>query len=399
MEPSEANTALIVLLVCSLASAWGSSLIINAFFIFGKGRGFAIMVLFLALGDFVWSVASVLSSIVLLANPDLYTIGGPLCLAFRFTYQLGAFSSLIWGLGILLFILLALARAKSTGGGDESSEGNVSKVWWLALGFLAFGYPIVIGVVMIALGDWNGSPGFLCFPSLEKELWVYPIMGVFVLSLILMIVVIYHYQSYRSNQSHRIVGRSVTLTVPFRSSLFSLVLLLCWTPNVVNQLIGGGPFWFTVVWLACLNSQGVWDSLIYGFTNGRFRAFFRKRFARTLILLILGPLLILPLFIRWAYKALQKKCCGAPKSSRPFQESFSMLGERPSSPETSFEQPTSSSSSKSLFPLSASGNHPLPRLNYATSFTPPLGKSVQIQNDSLASMRLDADDFEDDQDD
>jgi hypothetical protein len=42
--------------------------------------------------------------------------------------------------------------------------------------------------------------------------------------------------SYRNNQSSRIVGRSVTLTVPFRSSLFSLVLLLCWTPNVLYQV-------------------------------------------------------------------------------------------------------------------------------------------------------------------
>lgn len=109
--PAQLHDLLLVSVVVGFLSLWGSSVIVNAFFVFGKGRGFAIMVLFLALGDFVWSLATVGSALVLLVAPDVY-MPGP-CVFFRILYQFGAFSSLIWGLGILLFILRCGRRRRS----------------------------------------------------------------------------------------------------------------------------------------------------------------------------------------------------------------------------------------------------------------------------------------------
>jgi hypothetical protein len=69
---AQTHIVLLVNLVVGMLSLWGSSVIINAFFVFGKGRGFAIMVLLLAIGDWAWALASVGSAIVLLTSPERY---------------------------------------------------------------------------------------------------------------------------------------------------------------------------------------------------------------------------------------------------------------------------------------------------------------------------------------
>lgn len=185
----------------------------------------------------------------------------------------------------------------------------------------------------------------------------------------------------------------MTLTVPFRTSLFSLVLLLCWAPNIIWQLVPPSyrTYPFTLAFgtrgvaslfpkrvphssllVVMLNTQGLWDSLIYGATNGRFRAFFRKRMGRTIGLLILGPLLVLPLFVRWVYKAIQRRCCT--------DSGYASLGSTSSfdseTPVSSASEP--SSPAKSFFPLSSRLAHPVPAHEFASSFTPPSGAARVI---------------------
>jgi hypothetical protein len=97
-----------------------------------------------------------------------------------------------------------------------------------------------------------------------------------------------------------------------------------------------------------LNAQGVWDCIIYGFTNGQFREFFAKRKLRTVILFVLGPLLVIPLLLRRAYLYRQKKR----EDRNPEYQEVASFAPAPTS----------------IFPLSSKA-HPVPNDGIAASLS------------------------------
>lgn len=355
----------------ALLSLWGSSLIINAWSIFGKGRGFSAMVVLLALGDFLWSISAVTSSAILLWDPQRNTY--PVCLALRFMYQWGAWSSLCWSIAILVFILLGMNDVKNNT--PERSSSIVSKtIWWGFFLLLAYGYMIISTAVLMGAGLMDSTKQFHCHPKHPYQiyLWFAPLMVLFVSAIILFGCVIYVYRRAKKMHVNPLLGRSVTLSVPFRTALFPLVMLVTWSLNIVANLMpeGAAPFGLIVAYTVMLNTQGFWDAIVYGVTNGRFRDFFRKRVFRTVILFLFGPVVVVPLFLRRMFLFVSQKWCSAEQEIVPDSPSevdpFLYSSNQDSG--SSIMINSESKSKTSLFPLSSSTN-PIPDMGYATSFT------------------------------
>jgi hypothetical protein len=103
------------------------------------GRGFSAAVVLLAAGDFLWSLAFVLSSGALFFFRGSFSYG--LCAFLRLLYQLGAISSLCWSLCILLLIVESF---------DEDHR-NRQKVWFVLTALFAYGWPCILVAVFLSL--------------------------------------------------------------------------------------------------------------------------------------------------------------------------------------------------------------------------------------------------------
>lgn len=322
------------------------------------------MIVLLALGDLVWSISAVASSALLLWSPSSFTFS--VCVLLRLLYQWGSWSSLAWSLAILAFLLIALARASHH---DLDGSGVLHPVWWLLFAFVAYGWPTVTTIVMLALGVIKQkSSSYHCAPQPPFNLYfvVGPIMGLFFLSVLLFVMILVVFLRLRSQ--HRGVGHTVTLSVPLRTALFPLVMLICWSLNIVVQLLPEGQVTYALViaYSVMMNLQGALDCIIYGVTNGRFRNFFRKRMWRTVVLFLFGPVLVIPLFIRRVILFFSRKIKQRTQDSKRHSQM-----QRPDSPSTSgYRALPTASKSASFFPLSSSSASPTPELGIASSLTP-----------------------------
>ena len=364
--------------VCSL---FGSALILNAWSMLGKGRGFTTAVVLLALGDFLWAVSSITASSLLLFDAARFTL--PVCVGVRVLFQWGAWSSLVWSLGILVLVL------------DSSRDGEPrrTRLWFSLFAAVAYGGPLVVMAVELSLQDalfgQSRTDGH-CFlqDPFNLYLWFVPCTVVYGLALCMFLVVLYRFR------------RSVSsLSVPVRTSLFPLVMLLTWGLNIVSSLVGAVPFGLICTHVALLTAQGFWDAIIYGATNGRFRAFYFKRVWRTLVLFVFGPLLVLPLLLRRGVKYGRKRCCGGGGEGGgegEGEEGRGALG-------SSAEGESLLRSDGSFFPLSRSFSHPVPDTGIVASLPKSLTAAAArghtpVQSRSMVDASAFVSDDDDDDD-
>ncbi len=153
------------------------------------------------------------------------------------------------------------------------------------------------------------------------------------------------------------------------------------------------PFGLTCTHVALLTAQGFWDAIIYGATNGRFRAFYFKRVWRTLVLFVFGPLLVAPLLLRRGVKYARKRCCTSCGGDR--------AEERPESGGlgSSTEGESLLRSDASFFPLSRSFSHPMPDTGIVASLPKSLIAPVRGHTPVQSKSMVDASAFVSDEED
>lgn len=266
------------------------------------------MIVLLALGDFVWSVSAITSSALLLAESDLHT--SVACVGLRGMFQFGAWSSLTWSLGILVFMIVTLVL----GEGDKARRRQWKIALWVLLALVAYGWQGAALAIELSNGlIVQRSSRYHCnlLPPWNLYLWFVPLMCLFCLGWLLVFFVLF---LYRRRLGLRPSSRapSSRLSIPLRTALFPLMMLLTWVLNLVAELMPPpSPYPLVVANVVLLNAQGMWDSVIYGLTNGRFRDFFRRRVGRTLLLFAGGPVLVVPLLLRRLYLYAALRCCPA----------------------------------------------------------------------------------------
>ncbi len=388
LRPDQVVTLAQVALSAGVCSLFGAALVLNAWSMMGKGRGFTTAVVLLALGDFVWACSSIAASSMVLFTDQ--TLPLSVCVGLRVLFQWGAWSSLAWSLGILVLVL--------DGGSD--GEPRRSRLWFSVFGVLAYGAPLIMMIPELALQHTlfaqptDDKRCFLQSPY-HLYLWFVPVSVVFCCALLMFLIVIFRYR------------RSVSsFSVPIRACLFPLVMLLTWGLYIICSLVGTVPFPLNCTHVALLTAQGFWDAIIYGATNGRFRNFYFKRIWRTVVLFIFGPLLVVPLLLRRAFKYASPRCCcstgGQGLGERDLEEGTrggrEGRGRRTRTLGSSTEGESLLRSDDSFFPLSRSFSHPVPDSGIVASL-PKSSSLVRANTPVQSKSMVDASAFVSDSDD
>jgi hypothetical protein len=370
LSMDQAATLARIGLAAGVCSLFGSAVILNAWSVMGKGRGFSTAVVLLALGDFLWAVSSITASSLLLFDPARYSLS--VCVGVRLLFQWGAWSSLVWSLGILVLVL------------DSSRDGEPRRtlLWFSLFSGVAYGGPLLMMITELALQHslFAQAADGHCYlvDPFNLYLWFVPCTVVYGVAVCMFLAVLYRYRRTVSSFS-----------VPVRTGLLPLVMLLTWGLNIVSSLVGTVPFGLICTHVALLTAQGFWDALIYGATNGRFRSFYFKRVWRTLVLFVFGPLLVVPLLVRRCVKYARKRCCGGGEGELSAREG---LG-------SSTEGESLIKSDASFFPLSRSFSHPVPETGIVASLPKSLTSSARGHTPVQSKSMVDASAFVSDSDD
>jgi len=311
----------------SVLSVFGSSFILVNMLTLSTGKGISKLVTFLAFGDFGWSVSVSISSALLWFNRNLYS--PTFCVLFRVLFQVFAGSSVFWTACISYYLWKALSSKSelyqrrnsiyTNSGMVPSSRKNSfenSVPMWIAFYLVSCLFPISLALVPALVPGWMITDNMgICFPlpKIHFLLWFGPILLAFVTSLIfycLMLQIVKRSSASFSFLTAIYSLGKLSIPVHFRVSLYLFVFFICWSLDLVTFAIryfspNCQPFGLMIAYSVLLQSQGLFDALVYGITNKQFRAFYEGKLKFAIFILLLSPLIVLPAIVFAIVKRIQ----------------------------------------------------------------------------------------------
>jgi len=309
-----------VTLFASILSMFGSAFILVSFFLFGKGKGLTRLVIFLALGDFGWSVTVVMNNILLLKYGS---VNDTLCYFFRGAFQFFAGSTVLWTLWIAFYLYVTVFRTKSITASEKEKEQKQDTVMMVIFHITAWGEPLAILVycysakIFARSGDGIG----LCYPNstlIHFWSWFFPIILSFAVSVIVYTLLVAKLAKITSWKFifKTFTRHTTTLSLPFRVSVYLLIFLVCWSLDLVQFVLSyttpnsERDYIILVIYSILLQSQGAFDCIVYGLSNKELRnqhALFIETWGKLgpllmTIFVLLCPLLVIPTFIARIYQ-------------------------------------------------------------------------------------------------
>jgi uncharacterized membrane protein YgcG len=297
---SQAHTFWLVTLIASLLSLVGSSFMLLNYFLHNTGKNALLdLVAWLAFGDYLAAVNNIAKLAVLFYLPRLYT--WPVCVLMRAFFQIAAGTTWCYTACIAFFLWRFL----------HTQSNEVSWLMWSIFHGISWGVPIT-GVIVMVSGNfvYKSETIQLCFPSQPWHiiLWFIPIIISFAWMLICYFLIFYKLWSMRrgAKRVDEETNRKLR-SVAIRFSFYIVAFFLCWVFDVITYFIlqinpHCNVFTFVMLYTFFRNSQGMFDCLVYGFSNLKIR----KRLTASKISFItcvwelaLSPVLVLPAFISY----------------------------------------------------------------------------------------------------
>jgi len=178
---------------------------------------------------------------------------------------------------------------------------------------LSWGVPMLMCVGMALFGQLKQDPQQrICLPSgnYHMLIWYLPISLAIAVAILLYVLILH---ILRMRMPVRLYAGSYFVQVEFKISLYVLIFIACWAPNIVFYSLlyfadVCPPFGLLVTSNILLQSQGLFDCIVYGLTNKRFRGRFYglKGFAFAAS----TPFLVIPVLCVRAFKYLRSLFCG-----------------------------------------------------------------------------------------
>eukprot|EP01100_Stratorugosa_tubuloviscum_P007655 TRINITY_DN3163_c0_g1_i4.p1 TRINITY_DN3163_c0_g1~~TRINITY_DN3163_c0_g1_i4.p1 ORF type:complete len:342 (-),score=67.06 TRINITY_DN3163_c0_g1_i4:10-1035(-) len=287
--------------ISSTLSLFGSSFMIYAFVNFSSGKGIARLIFFLSIGDFCWALSAFCTNIDLLFDNHL-TIGG--CYTFRLFYQVFALSTVVWTACISHYIRIKLQeqadllqKKEENREFDETSlllkNKNQRKKLWIVFHILSWGSGIVTYIIIATIGLEQNDFLQYCYPPLMFHIifWFVPLGIAYFSTLINYAIIVYRLKTnyYWKKLMNTNVSRARFL---IRITAYLFIFLLCWPLDFFSQIFCNQIL--KIFYLAILQAQGFFDSIIYGVTNRQLRQILNKKSKILVISIILAsPLLAL----------------------------------------------------------------------------------------------------------
>jgi len=295
----------VVTLLVSALSLFGSSFMLITIFMYGKKKGLSQMIVYLALGDWGWSLTVVVRNILLLIYKES---SYEMCVGFRVMVQFFGGSTVFWTTCISFFLYRCVFSKESA---KDSRVFQVEqKILAACFHIISWGIPLAFCITLISRGDFSQEPVLkTCFPKEKPHfyMWFLPILVCFGVSVTVYAKLMLR---LRNTMSWRLIVqgfRDQSLSLPFRISLYLLVFFVCWGLDFAQYIVitfstrfGVVPpkstslFAVTIAYNVMLQSQGVLDFLVYGIANKEVRKRYSDRKWFCLGMFFLSPILVVP---------------------------------------------------------------------------------------------------------
>jgi len=306
------------MLVSSVLSLFGSAFMLCSIFLYSRGKGLSQLIMFLAVGDYGWSLSVAIHIALLFFN---LSTSLDWCVAFRVMFQFCAGTTVFWTACISFFLYFSVLsndknRKKSnTGDGkDNGAKANpyqdtASRTMSLVFHIICWGIPgISTGYIFFANEYVEDQDLHLCYPVAKWRwfMWFVPNIICFIASVVVYAGLLI---KLRETMTWRFIFNSLknqTLALPFRISLFLLVFIVCWVMDIVQFLtsvfFNRPKFTLLLAYSVLLNLQGLLDCLVYGITNKSLRKLYYGRPLFFVCILFLSPILVFPAFVHYLRK-------------------------------------------------------------------------------------------------
>jgi len=288
-------------LISSVLSLFGSSFMLSSYFLIANTRkswtsyfranpneGISGLVAFLALGDYLWAINVIVTYILLISENGVTYFT---CILLRGWWQIAAGSTVCWTACIAFYLYLVIFNVGSV---FRQSQ----KIWWI-FHIFCWGLPTACYMILLGVQTIVKSKLGLCFPSEPWHfyLWFGPNTLVFVMTTVIYIVIfikIRNKTTLNINTTHELPRLRVTL--------YLLVFVICWFLDIIAFLISYGtnciPFGLTLIYSILLQLQGLFDALVYGFSNRELiRQYKDEKIYVIFLHILVSPVVLIPLMI------------------------------------------------------------------------------------------------------
>lgn len=266
-----------VTISAATVSLFGSSFMLATILLFGKSKGLSKLIVFLAIGDWGWSLSVVVTHIILLSNRSVYDFD--VCIFFRLLFQFFGGSTVFWTTCISIYLYKCVFYATPNPSNNNSSTNirlTQDKLLMVIFHVLSWGIPLIFCIILIFTHQMEQDKATkLCFPLPGPHfyMWFLPIVICFIVSVIVYIRLMIRLKQTMSWTFILKGFRDQTLSLPFRISLYLIVFFLCWSLDITQYVIitfdyGGDRdlspqmFILVLIYNILLMSQGTLDVLV-----------------------------------------------------------------------------------------------------------------------------------------